>query len=599
MIRRGLAVLGVAAVLSAGLGPLSAWSQTSEVIHSYHVAIRIQGDGTLAIAETIDYDFGTTPHHGIFRDVPTTLRYDDTYDRRYPLHVVSVSASRGASADYTVDEQGGTTQIKVGDPDVTVTGRHVYRIAYTIEQGLNAFADHDELYWNAIGAEWSVPIERATATVDAPARIVASTCFQGAKGSSLPCGMIRQRGDRARFAAPSLGLYEGMTVVVSVPKGVIVPAPTPRLVERWSLDRAFGRSPATVGGSVAVLALAIVGMAALVWTRGRDRRFRGSPVDQVMGNRGAGDEAVPPFDADTSAPVEFAPPDGLRPGQVGTIVDERANTLDVTATIVDLAVRGFLTIEEIPKHGLFGKPDWTLTRAERSDAELMTYERRLLDGLFRDGGAVQLSSLRATFRQRLDAVEDSLYADAMRQGWFSGRPDEVRRRWSGLGVLVIVLGAVLTYVLARFTHAGLVGVAVVLGGLVIMASAPRMPARTPKGTAVLRRVRGFRTVIEKADTYMARWAEQENVFTSFLPYAIVFGCTEKWAKAFEGLAQQPDTSWYVSSRPFTMTGFARSVDDFTVTTGGTIVSTPSGSGGSGFSGGSSGGGGGGGGGGSW
>jgi uncharacterized membrane protein len=139
----------------------------------------------------------------------------------------------------------------------------------------------------------------------------------------------------------------------------------------------------------------------------------------------------------------------------------------------------------------------------------------------------------------------------------------------------------------------------VLGGIVIMALASRMPARTSKGTAVLRRVRGFRTVIEKADTYMARWAEQENVFTSFLPYAIVFGCTEKWAKAFEGLAQEPDTSWYMSSRPFTMTGFARSMDDFTVTTGGTIVSTPSGSGGSGFSGGSSGGGGGGGGGGSW
>jgi uncharacterized protein (TIGR04222 family) len=369
-------------------------------------------------------------------------------------------------------------------------------------------------------------------------------------------------------------------------------------VERWSLDRAFSRTPATVGGSATVLAIAIVGMLALVWTRGRDRRYRGSPVDQAMGNQGGGDEPVPPFDADTSAPVEFAPPDGLRPGQVGTIVDEQANTLDVTATIVDLAVRGFLTIEEIPKHGFFGKPDWTLTRAERSDAELMTYERRLLDGLFRDGSAVELSSLRATFRQRLDAVEDSLYADAMRQGWFSGRPDKVRQRWSGLGVLVIVLGALLTYVLARFTHAGLVGIAVVLGGLVIMASASRMPARTPKGTAVLRRVRGFRTVIEKADTYMARWAEQENIFTSFLPYAIVFGCTEKWAKAFEGLAQEPDTSWYVSSRPFTMTGFARSMDDFTVTTGGTIVSTPSGSGGSGFSGGSSGGGGGGGGG-SW
>jgi uncharacterized membrane protein len=128
-----------------------------------------------------------------------------------------------------------------------------------------------------------------------------------------------------------------------------------------------------------------------------------------------------------------------------------------------------------------------------------------------------------------------------------------------------------------------------------------MPSRTAKGTAIARRVGGFRTVIEAAETHMSRWAEQQNVFTRYLPYAIVFGCTEKWAKAFEGLQQMPpDTTWYLSSRPFIFADFGRTLDDFSVTTGGTIASTPSASGASGFSGGGfSGGGGGGGGGGSW
>jgi uncharacterized membrane protein len=114
-------------------------------------------------------------------------------------------------------------------------------------------------------------------------------------------------------------------------------------------------------------------------------------------------------------------------------------------------------------------------------------------------------------------------------------------------------------------------------------------------------VGGFRTVIETAETHISEWAEQEDVFTRFLPYAIVFGCTEKWAKAFEGLGQlPPDTTWYLSSRPFLYADFGRTLDDFSVTTGGMIASTPSGSGSSGFGGGGfSGGGGGGGGGGSW
>ena len=128
-----------------------------------------------------------------------------------------------------------------------------------------------------------------------------------------------------------------------------------------------------------------------------------------------------------------------------------------------------------------------------------------------------------------------------------------------------------------------------------------MPSRTANGTAIARRIEGFRTVIEMAETNVSRWAEEQNVFTRYLPYAILFGCTEKWAKAFEGLQQMPpDTTWYLSSRPFIYADFARTMDDFSVTTGGTIASTPSGSGSSGFGGGGfSGGGGGGGGGGSW
>jgi hypothetical protein len=65
----------------------------------------------------------------------------------------------------------------------------------------------------------------------------------------------------------------------------------------------------------------------------------------------------------------------------------------VTATIIDLAVRGFLTISEVP-----GKRDWLLTRKDGDVAGLLPYERTLFDGLFANGRQhVEVSELKGTF----------------------------------------------------------------------------------------------------------------------------------------------------------------------------------------------------------
>lgn len=592
-------------MLAATLGALlfvtaPAHAQSSERIVDYGVDITIGDDGTLTVVETIDYDFGAVRRHGILRDIPTSLHYDDTYDRIYPLDVLEVRASEGTPANYEVESApGGITRIRVGDADIEITGRHTFELTYTVEAALNGFRDHDELYWNAVGTEWSAPIERATVRVHAPADITQVACFQGYEGSTLPCQRSSADGAEARFAQTGLGSFSGVTIVVGLPKGA-VPEPEPLLEERWSLGRAYAATPATLGGTAVLGLAAIGGVIALVWGRGRDRRYRGSQVDQVMGNPTGEHQVVPLGEADESAPVEFAPPDDMRPGQMGTLLDEQANVLDVSATLVDLAVRGYLLIQEIPKEGWFGKPDWRLIRLEKTDDDLLTYERRLLNGLFRDGTEVTISELKNVFAARLKGVQESLYADAMKRGWFSERPDKVRTTWYALGVVALILAGGVAFALAAFTHWGLLGIPLILGAVLLLASAGRMPARTAKGTAMLRRVRGFRTVIETAETHMSRWAEKELVFTRFLPFAVVFGCTDRWAKAFEALGIEPDTSWYVSSRPFVYAQFADSMEGFAVTTGGTIASTPSGSGSSGFSGGgSSGGGGGGGGGGSW
>ncbi|MGE5226121.1 MAG: DUF2207 domain-containing protein [Planctomycetaceae bacterium] len=600
-------VFAISGLVLAALAVLAGPARAAERITDYRVWLTVGGDGALEVREVITYDFGTEQRHGIYRDIPTTLRYDGTYDRSYPLTVEQarigeVSGAGSSDVAWTTESvSGGLTRIKIGDPDRTVTGVHTYELDYRVDGALNAFADHLELYWNAIGTDWPAPIAAATVHVQVPGRVLQVACFAGPDRSGLPCDHSRSAAAAATFSQADLWPYQGLTVVVSMPRDAVRPTPAPILVERLTFTNAFRVTPGrgVVAGALALLAIG--GASVLVWRVGRDRRFRGSQVDQVMGGT-HGDERVPVFDADTAAPVEFEPPEGIRPGQIGPLMQDLVVTRDASVTIVDLAVRGYLRIEEIPKEGFFGKPDWRFVRLQEPRPDLLAYERSLLEGLFADGDQVTLSSLRLHFADRLSKVTDALYADLVKEGWFRERPDRVRARWRGLAFVALAGSVALTWLLATRWHLGIVGVPVLAGALVLWFGAKRAPARTARGTAMLRRVRGFRTVIVTAEANVSRWAEQEHVFTRYLPYAMVFGCTEEWVRAFSALGQAPAGlgAWYVSSRPFAFDTFGHAMDGFTVSAAGTLAAVPAGSGTSGFSGGGfSGGGGGGGGGGSW
>jgi hypothetical protein len=125
-----------AVVLAAGLAlviPAPAQAQTAEQILDYAVDLRIEPAGTLLVTERIDYDFGAEERHGILRDLPVRFRYDDRYDRVYPVDVLRVSGSRGTPAGYKLEDVDNSLRIRIGDPDQTITGRHGYAIVYRVE----------------------------------------------------------------------------------------------------------------------------------------------------------------------------------------------------------------------------------------------------------------------------------------------------------------------------------------------------------------------------------------------------------------------------------------------------------------------------------
>ncbi|MGZ4611152.1 MAG: DUF2207 domain-containing protein [Actinomycetes bacterium] len=614
--RVALAGLLVAVWLLPWLSVHPAVAAAGDRIASYDVVLTVRDTGALDVTETIAYDFGSSQRHGIFRDVPTRVPYDATRDRVYQLHDVRVQSPTGAPADVTRNESAGVTQLRIGNPDQTVSGRQTYVIRYTIDGALNAFADHVELFWNAIGAEWDAPIAAASARVMTPGPVQKQTCFAGPTGSSLPCGSSRPgpTPNEADFAQPGgLGTYSAMTVVVSL-QPQDVRATGPILEERpppppstgTLVRRALTPTPTTGGLAVALLLLGGGGLAWLLGTTGRDRRFVGQTPGVLPAAGQAVREAPVPLLNREPVAVAFAPPEGLRPGQLGTLLDEQANVLDVTATIVDLAVRGYLRIEEIERAHWFSSRDWRLVKLAGGRDPLRPYERELYDGLFESGDSVQLSDLKKHFAARLAKVQDKLYDDVTAAGWFRGRPDKVRSRWSAAGFVLAFVGGWLTWLLVRHGHWAVVGAAITLLGILLHIAARRMPARTARGSAVLAQAKGFREYIRTAEAEQLRFEEREDIFSRYLPYAIIFGEADRWVRVFGALAVgaagtvTAGPGWYVGSAGWDPNGFSESINGFASATSGTIAAaTPSSSGGSGFSGGSSGGGGGGGGGGSW
>lgn len=591
---RGLGVMcAVAAVVLASIlaMPAGAGAQTgSEHIVSYDVAIAIQRDASILVSERIVYDFGAQARHGIFRTIPVLRPYNGTYDRYYPLEVRSVW-SPDAPAQYTVDNSGRSVIIKIGDPDRTVTGMRTYRLTYLVHASMDAHASYDELYWNATGVQWNVSIDRATVRVTAPGSVTRAACFVGEYGSDIPCQQASIADGAATFRDTfGLGSHEGFTVVVDVPKGVVTP-PHPVLKERWSVQRAFALTPITAGAFGGLLV--ILGALVLVSAR----RQRAPSAAGLAGGMPAPPEDAVPVSGQSQPPMESAPPENVRPGQAGTLLDGVANPRDVTATIVDLAVRGYLRIEDA---GDGASPAWWLVRLGKTGG-LLDYEQILLDGLFMDAteisGApsVQLSKLGSDFASHLKRAQTALYTDVTKRGWFTARPDRVRQKWLAIGMAIFAAGGLAVFWAAYGTnHLGLVPTPLVLAGLALMIGSRWMPVRTPEGTALARRVEGFRRFIKTAAVAQAPPAGQPETLYDYLPYALALGCTKEWADFTGSLARagQPP-SWYHTRAPF-IPGSLYSLSQFATDANKTIATTTSGRGG-GFSGG----GGGGGGGGSW
>nr|WP_246308905.1 DUF2207 domain-containing protein [Kineosphaera limosa] len=620
-------------MLDSNSGTLRAASASGERILDYRVEYELQPDGTLRGRDTIQYQFQPgREQRGIFVTWPIRLPLQGETDRYrlYPLEVTGVSSPTGAPSDYEVSDQRQSRVVRIGNPDVFVSGLQTYVIDYRVQGTVNDFADHQELYVNPIGMEWEVPIDRATVVVTAPQAGQQYGCVVGPRLSAPPEGQqptsanctASADGNSVTFEASSIPARQGMTVGLWYPAHTVAestaiyrtgdPGEGGGIGESLPQPVAKALTATGYGAGVLVPTLAAVGMGVLVRRRGRDEQYAGltpglSPTQ--------GEGAVVRGRRDPVA-VRFTPPDGETPGLVGTILDESADTRDVSATVVDLAVRGWLQIEEI-ETGKRKKADWELRRtAPEPDETLLGYEREIYDGLFQSGDTVTLSGLRNHFATTLALAKKGMYREVVNRGWYRRSPEATRNSWMALAMVVAIIGGIVLFAggiastsidnasgMGIFIPSGVVlGAGILLAAVIVFVLGLKMPARTAKGSAVYAQTLGFRQYLETAEANQIKFEEAQSIFSRYLPYAIVFGCAERWAKVFNEVAEAAELQGYTIDMPtwyifygahtgmFNFGSIADGMEDFATTAAGTFAATPGSSGESAFgSGGSSGG----------
>jgi predicted membrane protein DUF2207 len=478
---------------------------------SINVALKLERDGSLSVTEQVFVQ----ARKSMTRRAPLRIRAGDDQDRVFAVRDVRV--------------QGKATTEVTGDRFVMSFGEGASTVRYTVDGAVTDIAGHQEVRWQ-VASGWDTRVRLVHASFIAPDQPESVVCLAGELGSDSPCrSALTDSTQVLRVVQESLPAGQRIDLTVKLPAGTV--GANARFDDVGTAN-AFAITGAS-GIGLGALVLLLAGGFVLLWlARGRDARALAAdvgPVELLMTGDGGR--------------VAFASPDGVLPGQMGTVVDERVDVADVTATVVDLAVRNYVLIREL------GPNNWVLVRRNPPDGALTDYERTVYHQLLGEAPEVPLSEVRVD----MGAVRESMYSDVVTREWFVRRPDHDRSLWSIVGVLLALLGAAATVVLALTVGHALLGLALVVGGLGLALGARMMPARTRRGSVLVQQVRGLLGYLRTTEAGAIPPPDREMVLSRSLPYAVVLGEADGWVRRFAELDASADGTsglyWYDTGSP--------------------------------------------------
>lgn len=484
----------------------------------FDVDVTVLENGDLRVVERQQINFSGAPFTFGFRNIPV-----GSAGRNDGITNVSV---RQGDQEYTQNRsnQPFTFELSESGNETTITwyfppalGTQVYDLSYTVLGAVRTEPSGDQVFWNAMPADLGSTILDGSIVMRVPegVSIGSTTALYGGSESTAISTELSADGRQAIFTLTQ-PRPAGTAVETGVrfPQGLLT-IDTPawqqqeQFVDVLSLIVLVVSGLIGVGGPMLVL---------LVWYQfGRDPEV--------------GD--VPDYLAE--------PPDDTHPAVVGTLVDERVHIHDVMSTLVDLARRGYLTMEE-------KRNDFVFTRTGKSFDKLHPFEKKTVEGVFGTRQSRKLNSLKYKFADELPGIRKELYRELVTRGFINRSPETTRGRFGCWGMLAVALAVAAFFastaiIEASFATALCPAIALGVTGIAIFLAGQHMPAKTQKGAEAATKWLAFKKYLEEIERY-ADLEKSSDIFEQYLAYAIVFGLERSWIRKFTAVPHTPIPAWY-------------------------------------------------------
>jgi uncharacterized membrane protein YgcG len=500
-------------------------------VKDFQDTISIAADGTALVSEKITLAF-VGEWHGIHRTIPVEYPGADGSNYTLFLKVISVTDEDGKKLKYDSSKSGAYRDLRIYIPGAVDTTR-VVNIDYSVRNGVRFFGSNSggnsdnyaEFYWNVTGNDWPVPIDHASAFITLPENAVGgirAQAFTGAYGSKQSEANVEVKAANVLFETTRpLPMRGGATIDIYIPAGIIKP-PSALTKLFWFL------------GSNPILFLPFFTFAimfALWYSVGRDP------------------------DPGVSVAPQYEPPKGICPAEAGTLVDDTIHPRDITSTIVDLAVRGYIKIEEkVDTFLVFHHKDYLfhlLKPREQWGPDLTPHERVMLENIFLGGTETQLSSLKNRFYTVIPVVRQDIMSSLKSKGVYMLDPESANGYSiaAGIAIAILVIAIQVMGWMNLFSSVPLVISSVIVSAIIWWLFARQMTAKTVAGVRTRIAVLGFEEFMNRVDADRIKRMPPDT-FEKFLPYAMALGVEHHWAQAFDGIIKDPP-SWYVSPNGYT------------------------------------------------
>lgn len=495
---------------AAGQAPAA--DSDGERILSYAIDVRVNADNTLDVEETIRaHAAGVQIRRGLYRDFPT--RYRDRYGNRVTVDFAVIGLLRDGKAEPWFTERiDNGVRVNFGNDDfLRVPADYTYTLRYRTDRQIGFFDDHDELYWNAIGTAWDFPIEQASVRVQLPQPVpiadLRAEGYTGPQGDNAQdyAATLPAPGQARWTLTRPLAPREGMTIVLSFPKGILTP-PDARQKLLWLLKDNRGLLVAL--GTL----LLVLGWQLVLWLKlGRD------PKPGVIITR-------------------YEPPPGLSPASARFIRQRFVDDRCLSADLLALAVQGLLRIRQDPRRS--GPPAWVLERVDATiPAGLPEPERILLNAIFDKDTRVRMDTSQGDRLFRASANHASVLRDKYSGRMFHGTEDS---KGCLMPSAIAVLGFGIAIWLAHGAGHLLMALTAVATLGVVIAFWSQTEACTSEGRTLLDAIEGLKTYLEVADRDdLARLQGPEapptldaGRYAALLPWAMALDVEAAWTDKF-------------------------------------------------------------------